>query len=80
MEIEKALHESAARYLQQSGGMDRLKAGLVAQATLSPVPKILKVPILVNLMDVREVDGALIELYSGFLWELLIQDVKSDFI
>lgn len=57
METERSLCASVVRYLQQSGGMDRLRAALVARAALSPVPKILKVPVLVNLMHVREVDG-----------------------
>ncbi|XP_027229043.1 minichromosome maintenance domain-containing protein 2 isoform X2 [Penaeus vannamei] len=62
MEAEKALQASVVRYLHQSGGMDRLRAALVARAALSPVPKILKVPVLVNLMDVREADECLAEM------------------
>lgn len=47
--------------------MDRLRAALVARAALSPVPKILKVPVLVNLMDVREADGEPMGFWSSSL-------------
>ncbi|XP_047478211.1 minichromosome maintenance domain-containing protein 2-like [Penaeus chinensis] len=62
MEMEKALYASVTRYLHQSGGMDRLRSALVARAALSPVPKILKVPVFVNLMEAREVDECLAEM------------------
>lgn len=67
MEAEKALQASVVRYLHQSGGMDRLRAALVARAALSPVPKILKVPVLVNLTDVREADGEPMGFWSSSL-------------
>ncbi|XP_069156220.1 minichromosome maintenance domain-containing protein 2 isoform X1 [Procambarus clarkii] len=56
------LHISALRWLDRSGGLDRLRSTLVSRASLHPVPKVLSTPVYINVMHLREIDEELASL------------------
>ncbi|XP_071521846.1 minichromosome maintenance domain-containing protein 2-like [Panulirus ornatus] len=62
MEDAEDLHIAALKWLDHSGGLSHLHAALVARAALCPSPKVLSVPVFVNVMQLREMNEELANL------------------
>ncbi|XP_066984366.1 minichromosome maintenance domain-containing protein 2-like isoform X2 [Macrobrachium rosenbergii] len=62
MKTDKDLRDAALRWLEYSGALGQLRSAMVARAKLNPPPKVLKVPVYVNIGKLNEIEADLVTL------------------